>query len=227
MHIFYITPTSYGAGLTSVALGLVRALERVGLKVRFCKPVGQLDSSDHGPERSTLFAKKTLHQEPPEPLSFSHVEDMLGQNRQGDILEEIVSLLNQAGGSDADALVVEGLTPTRNTPWVTRFNSDVARTLSADVIIVSRADDNTPRELADHLRITADNHGGVRSSSVLGYVLNKMPEEMVSKFGDIPGEFKALPKMPAKSFPPIGHIPWNPDLAAPRTRDICERLVVP
>ncbi|WP_281646631.1 phosphate acetyltransferase [Parendozoicomonas sp. Alg238-R29] len=224
MHIFYITPTSYGAGLTSVALGLVRALERVGLKVRFCKPVAQQHASDQGPERSTLFARETLHLEPPKPLSFSHVEDMLGQNRREDVLEEIVSLLNNAAGEDADAMVIEGLTPTRNTPWVTRFNSDMARTLSADVLIVSRADENTPRELADHLRISADNHGGVRNSSILGYILNKMPEELVSRFGDKPGELKALPKMPAKSFPPIGHIPWNPELAAPRTRDICNRL---
>ena len=30
--------------------------------------------------------------------------------------------------------------------------------------------------------------------------------------------------MPAKSFPPIAHIPWNPELSSPRTRDICNRL---
>ena len=225
MHIFYITPTSYGAGLTSVALGLVRALERVGLRVRFCKPVAQQHSSDKGPERSTLFARKTLHQEPPEPLPFSFVEDMLGQNKKDDILEQIVSLLDSAAGtSEIDALVVEGLTPTRNTPWITKFNSDVARTLSADVIIVTRADENSPRELADLLRISADNHGGVKNSSILGYILNKMPEALVKKYGDQPGSLSALPKMPAKSFPPIGHIPWNLDLAAPRTRDICNRL---
>ncbi len=233
MHIFYITPTSYGAGLTSVALGLVRALERVGLKVSFCKPVAQyyasgshlnpIDSSDHE-ERSTLFARKTLHQDPPEPLSFTHVEDMLGQNRRNDVLEEIVSLTNRAMGENADAMVVEGLTPTRNTPWVTHFNGDVARTLSADIIIVSRADENTPRELADHLRISADNHGGVHNSSVLGYILNKMPAELAAQLGDEPGALKALPKMPQRSFPPIGHIPWNPELSAPRTRDICREL---
>ena len=224
MHIFYITPTSYGAGLTSVSLGLIRALERVGLKVGFCKPVAQQHSSDKGPERSTLFARQTLHLEPPTPLSFSHVEDMLGQNRRTDVLEEVVSLLNSAASDQTDAMVVEGLTPTRNTPWVTRFNSDMARTLSADVIIVSRADENTPRELADHLRISADNHGGLKNSSILGYILNKMSGDLVERFGDTPGELKPLPRMPVKSFPPVGHIPLNPELAAPRTRDICNRL---
>ncbi|CAM3586369.1 phosphate acetyltransferase [Parendozoicomonas haliclonae] len=221
MHIFYISPTSYGAGLTSVALGMVRALERVGMHVRFYKPVSQQSNLD---DISVLFARKTLHQEPPLPLSFDHVEDMLGQNRRDDVLEEIVSRLNHAIGSGIDALVVEGLTPTRNTPWVTRFNSDVAKTLSADVIVVTRADENSPRELVDLLRISADYHGGVRNSSVLGYVLNKMPAELTDKYGTTPTGLKALPRMPAKSFPPIGHIPWSPELAAPRTRDISNRM---
>ena len=226
MHIFYITPTSYGAGLTSVALGLVRTLERVGLNVRFCKPVSQqqTNAAGHVPSTSTLFARQTLHQNPPEPLSFGHVEDMLGQNRRDDILEEIVGQLNDAADDNTDVMVVEGLTPTRNTPWATHFNADVARTLSAKVIIVSRADESTPRELADQLRISADNHGGVRNPSVLGYILNKMPTELTERFGVHPGEFKALPRMPAKSFLPLGHIPWSQELTAPRTRDICDFL---
>ena len=211
MHIFYITPTSYGAGLTSVSLGLIRALERVGLQVGFCKPVAQQHAADNsletGPERSTHFARQTLHLEPPEPLSFSHVEDMLGQNRREDVLEEIVSLLNSAAGDNTDAMVVEGLTPTRNTPWVTRFNSDMARTLSADVLIVSRADENTPRELADHLRISADNHGGARSTNVLGYILNKMTPERVERFGSTPGRLQSSAENAGKKLSP--HRPYS------------------
>ncbi len=222
MHIFFISPTSYGVGLTSVALGMVRALEQIGLKVRFYKPVSQ--QNGHTEDISVAFARRTLHQEPPQPLSFTHVEDMLGRHLQDDVLEEIVSKINQLSSSTVDALVVEGLTPTRNVPWATRLNSDIARTLSADVIIVTRADENSPQEQADLLRISADYHGGVRNSSVLGYVLNKMPETMVEKYGTQPPDLRPLPRMPASSFPPIAHILWNPELAAPRTRDICERL---
>ncbi|MCL6269497.1 phosphate acetyltransferase [Sansalvadorimonas sp. 2012CJ34-2] len=224
MHVFYITPTSYGAGLTSVALGLVRALERVGLKVRFCKPIAQQHHSHTGEESSTLFASKTLHQKPPRPISFDLVEDKLGQNRREEILEEVVSLFHQAAGRDADAIVVEGLTPTRHSPWITRFNSEMARTLSADIIIVTGADDSTPRELADHLRISADNYGSVRNPQILGYILNKMPENIAERFGTNPLELKSLPRMPAKSFPPLGHIPWNNELSSPRTKDICDHL---
>ena len=41
MYALYLSPVGYDVGLTSVALGLVRALERRGLKVGFVKPVAQ------------------------------------------------------------------------------------------------------------------------------------------------------------------------------------------
>jgi phosphate acetyltransferase len=34
-HTLYIAPTGPGVGLTSVSLGMVRALDRVGLRVCF------------------------------------------------------------------------------------------------------------------------------------------------------------------------------------------------
>ena len=45
MHTFFIAPTGFGVGLTSISLGLVRALQRAGLKVGFFKPIAQPISS--------------------------------------------------------------------------------------------------------------------------------------------------------------------------------------
>lgn len=39
MQTFFIAPTDFGVGLTSISLGLVRTLERAGLKVGFFKPI--------------------------------------------------------------------------------------------------------------------------------------------------------------------------------------------
>ena len=38
---FLVVPVRQGVGLTSVALGIVRALQRKGVDVRFAKPVAQ------------------------------------------------------------------------------------------------------------------------------------------------------------------------------------------
>ena len=42
MHTFFISPTGFGVGLTSISLGLVGGLERAGLKVGFFKPIAQI-----------------------------------------------------------------------------------------------------------------------------------------------------------------------------------------
>lgn len=50
----YIAPTSMNSGLTSVCLGLLRALERVGVSVGFYKPFRQ---SVHEAKPTTIVVK--------------------------------------------------------------------------------------------------------------------------------------------------------------------------
>ncbi len=56
-HTFFLAPAGTGVGLTTVALGLVNALDRRGVRVAFFKPIAQASEGDSGPERSTLFIR--------------------------------------------------------------------------------------------------------------------------------------------------------------------------
>jgi len=58
-HAFFLAAAGTGVGLTTVALGLVSALDRRGVRVAFFKPIAQASEGDSGPERSTLFIRKT------------------------------------------------------------------------------------------------------------------------------------------------------------------------
>ena len=53
----FLAPSGSGVGLTTVTLGLVRALDSLGVRVAFFKPIGQLFGHDQGPERSTHFIR--------------------------------------------------------------------------------------------------------------------------------------------------------------------------
>lgn len=55
-HAFMLVSTGAGAGLTTVSLGMVRALDRLGIHTGFYKPVAQLHEGDHGPERPARSA---------------------------------------------------------------------------------------------------------------------------------------------------------------------------
>ncbi|WP_413770417.1 AAA family ATPase, partial [Vibrio vulnificus] len=73
---------------------------------------------------------------PPQPLGLAHVERMLGDGQLDELLEEIITLYQQAA-IGKDVLVVEGMVPTRNASYAARVNLHLAKSLDAEVILVS------------------------------------------------------------------------------------------
>ena len=173
MQTFFIAPTDFGVGLTSISLGLVRTLERAGLKVGFFKPVAQPHPGDTGPERSTELIARTHGIMPPTPLSLAQVERMLGDGQLDELLESIVRLYQQACVGN-DVVVVEGMVPTRHASYAARVNLHLAKSLDAEVILVSAAEQEVLSELSGRVELQAQLFGGPRDPKVLGVILNKV-----------------------------------------------------
>ena len=133
---FLVTPARQAVGLTSVALGIVRALQRLGVEVGFVKPVAQenTDSSDY-------FAREIFQIAVPEPLSLHETAERIAANQSSELLEEIVDLCMKAG-KGASVLVIEGLHIDASHPFSSQLNVDIARSLKAEVIVV--ADGSVP-----------------------------------------------------------------------------------
>ncbi|VXC78965.1 phosphate acetyltransferase [Pseudomonas sp. 8Z] len=222
MHTFFIAPTGFGVGLTSISLGLVGALERSGLKVGFFKPIAQPHAGDLGPERSSELIARTHGLHSPKPLSLNHVERMLGDGQLDELLEEIISLYQQAA-ADKDVVIVEGMVPTRHASYAARVNFHLAKSLDADVILVSAPEDESLNELSDRIDIQAQQFGGPKDPKVLGVILNKVrSEDGIAAFTERLGELSPLLK--SGDFRLLGCIPWRDELNAPRTKDIAELL---
>lgn len=222
MHTFFIAPTGFGVGLTSISLGLVGALERSGLKVGFFKPIAQPHAGDLGPERSSELVARTHGLHSPKPLPLSHVERMLGDGQLDELLEEIISLYQQAA-ADKDVVIVEGMVPTRHASYAARVNFHLAKSLDADVILVSAPEDESLTELSDRIEIQAQLFGGPKDPKVLGVILNKVrSEDGIEAFAERLEEFSPLLK--TENFRLLGCIPWQDELNAPRTKDIAELL---
>jgi len=222
MHTFFIAPTGFGVGLTSISLGLVGALERAGLKVGFFKPIAQPHPGDEGPERSTALIARTHGLTPPKPLDLAHVERLLGDGQLDELLEEIISLYQQAA-VDKDVLIVEGMVPTRHASYAARVNVHLAKSLDAEIILVSAPEQEALGELSDRIEIQAQLFGGPKDPKVLGVILNKVrSEDGIVAFA---GRLKELsPLLKTDDFRLLGCIPWQEELNAPRTRDIADQL---
>ena len=222
MQTFFIAPTDFGVGLTSISLGLVRTLERGGLKVGFFKPVAQPHPGDTGPERSTELIARTHGIRPPAPLSLAYVERMLGEGQLDELLEESLRRYQEACIGH-DVVVVEGMVPTRHASYAARVNLHLAKSLDADVILVAAAEQEAPGELFSRVELQAQLYGGPRDPKVLGVILNKVrSEDGMTGFAE---RLRAhSPLLRGDDFRLLGCIPFQPELNAPRTRDVADLM---
>lgn len=222
MHTLFLAPTGFGGGLNSVSLGLIRALQNSGMKVGFFKPIAQPFPADQGRERSCILVEKTLDLPSPEPLPLEQVERQLANGELDLLLEEVVSRYQQAAAGK-DVVIVEGMVPTRASDYAARINTQLAKSLDAEVILIAAQSDDSLKQLAERIEIQAQMFGGAKDPKVLGVILNKVKsEDGVDAFTARLKEH--LPLLGSADFQLLGAIPFTGELNALRTRDVAEAL---
>lgn len=211
MHSFMLISTGVGVGLTSTSLGLLRTLQRAGLKVGYFKPVAQPQPGQADIEQACALIARSQGLNVPTPLPQSHVEKRLGDDQLDELLEELVNLQQQAA-TDVDVLIIEGMVPTRLVGYANRFNSKLARSLGAEAILVSSPGQQNPQQVAERFDIQARLLEGVQ---VAGVILNKVHDDAWLQPGRTLGDSK---------LQLLGCIPWNDELNAARTSDVARQL---
>lgn len=237
-HSFFIAPTGSGTGLTSVCLGLVRALDHMGVKVAFCKPISQVNAKDKGPERSTHMVHEIVGLNPAKPIDLTYAQQQLAIGKDDQLMEEVISVY-QESARDADVVIVEGLVPLANENYIVKLNVLMAKTLDSSIIFVAAKNEYSNAQLNERIKMSASLFGGTNANKVLGCILNKVgapPEHMqqvltldsveeveVSEmtFKDIR---RKLPVFDNPSFRCLGIIHWDQALVAPRTVDVARHL---
>ena len=207
MRTYFVAPTRPNVGLTSVSLGLVRALQRRGLKVAFVKPVTKRTPDT---EPSVLFARSICDVErTPDPLPMSLVTQRITSGKTDDLLEDIVSL-SMSATEGADVLVVEGIHADPSRAFIPRLSGDIARSLQADVVLVASAADAEGIAETNYLIAQVRNAG----RRVVGVIFNRAVE----------GFDEAAAAAQLGGVPVWGVIKTDPALSAPRTIDVARHL---
>ena len=228
-----LIPVGTSVGLTSVSLGLVRALEQQAVKVQFHKPVSQPRKGDTGPEKSTTIVRQYSNIEPPAPIDTARAEAMIGNDNIDGLLEEIVAQFQQQHDPQA-VTVIEGLVSTRRHPYAERLNYAISRALDAKMVFVCTPGTEDYEQLNHKLEIVVDTYGGHKSKRVMGCIFNKVnaPVDSNGRFMthtettehdiDTEQQLAALNNLPIfkKSFAFLGAITWDLELVAPRVADI-------
>ncbi|MBA54006.1 MAG: phosphate acetyltransferase [Pseudomonadales bacterium] len=239
MKTLLLTPTGPGVGLTSVCLGLIHALDQIGLRVKYFKPIS---FSHQGTDRSTALVTQSCGFNPPDPIDFHRANTLIANGKRDLLLEDIISLrqsiLDQNNQENLDVLVVEGINESINETLFDQFNIHLARALDAQVILITTPQANTVEELNSHLVATASQFGGINDSRVVGCIIN-MLNAPLDRQGHIRPDItsptyntafghdtlvKQLPVLQRDDFHLVGAVPWNRDLTAPRTIDVMDFL---
>ena len=230
----FIVSTELQSGLTSVSMGFVRALDGVGVRVGFFKPVAQTSNRDRV-DHSVNYIRARTTLDPSDPIPLKEAQERINQGQTGQLMEDIIERHHNAS-KDCDVVIVEGLVPDRQESYVQRLNMEIARDLDAQIILVSAPGERTPKEMAEHLAFSARifSESSQPELEVLGVILNRLNE---------PAN-RSLPLSAANPPPPvqefdwenecdvfrddqlqlIGAIPWRQELIAPRVRDVAHEL---
>lgn len=240
MQTILLVPTGRGIGLTSAGLGLLKALDYLGMKAGFMKPFLQDDSNDsqHTLDSSSDLIRHAFGLNPPPSIPRERVERMMNSGNVDDLMEEVVTNFHQLG-EDYNVVICEGLVPTEEVTYASQVNFALATALDAKVIFVSMADLENPKQLADKLDVHARDFGGLNGDRTLGSILmraNNVPNTFDTQpvapgeaILDLDEDFISAmqshsPNFATDKFQLIGVVPFSNSLSVPRTWDIAQQL---
>ncbi|TKI04748.1 phosphate acetyltransferase [Martelella alba] len=232
-----LIPTGTSVGLTSISLGVIRAMEQKGVRLSVFKPIAQPRSGDDALDATTTIIRANSAIPSAEPLLMSHVESLLGSNQQDVLMEEIIARYHE-NTKDAEVILVEGLVPTRKHQFANALNYEIAKTLNAEIVFVMSLGNDSPDQLKERIELTRSSFGGSKNKSIVGVIINKL-NAPVDEQGRTRPDLSEIFDESAKAnvtavntrqlaenspLPILGCVPWSFDLIAVRAVDMAKHL---
>ncbi len=249
-HVFFLSASTLDSGLSSVALGVFRSLDRKGVRVGFCKPISQEFMGAGTQDPSIALIRKSTGFRAPDSLSLEEAQRFVREDRVDALMEKIVALV-ETSFEDVDVMVVEGLLPSIDDSFLTGINAAMAQALNAEIILTHSFSGISFAELEEDLEVAASAYGNSQNEKIIGAILNKVflgdaPDQEASLVNQSP--INAHPTSQSllndrakllefenqviqecsifrrKDFDLIGCIPWNDQLPNIRVSDVAREL---
>lgn len=233
-----LIPTGANVGLTSVSLGIIRAIERQGIRLSILKPISQSRVGNHQDQTTSIIQAQSKITVAP-PLNSQYVQSLISANQEDVLLEEIVARYEKIA-ENVDVVLVEGIVPTPQHQFASKLNAEIAKALDAEIVLVMSQNHENEERLKDRIELARASLGGVKNDMIAGVIVNKInaPEgEQAQSRPDLSEiyynteqqlatqkNFPLNALMDSSSLPILGGIPWNIELIASRVIDIANHL---
>ncbi len=208
-----VVPTLAGAGASAVSLGLVHALDVLGIKVGYLKPLAQPATDDHRDNASDLIRLVTAL-DPPDPIDGQTLRLHLGRGSMPDLMEQVLADA-EATLNMSDVVVFEGLAPGEGLVHSSMVNQMLAATLDAEVLLVADGRP-APEKVAETVSASAANFRSGDRDRVLGVVVNRL------RTLDEGEACRAA--LGRHKLTTVGLIPERAEINLPRVKDVVAQL---
>ena len=218
-HSFFLAPAGRSQGLTTVALGIVKALDRRGVRAAFYKPICESLGEHPEPERSTHFLRAITRLAPADPLPLPQVAKLLSDDRLDEVLEKVIGAY-QDSTQGANMVVVEGLPPSPDDAYRGALNQELVKALNAEVILVAAMDDKSVAELDDQIEYAAHVYCGI--DNIAGVIVNRYPG--TASAGDLAADYAKKSRLFEGKLHLVAVVPYNETLTFCRSIDVQRHL---
>ncbi|WP_256383757.1 phosphate acetyltransferase [Photobacterium toruni] len=232
-----LIPVGAGVGLTSVSLGVLRAMERKGVRVSFFKPIAQPRHGGDQPDLTTTIIRANSDMQIAESFSMASAEELIRNDQTDVLLEDIVARF-KAATADADVTLIEGLVATRKHPFANQINFEIAKTLDAEIVFVVSPGTDNPSQLKERIEVACSNFGGIKNKQISGVIVNKLnaPVDAEGRTrpdlseifddveGTVPSNVEIMQVFNSSPIRVLGCAPWSSELIATRATDIAQHL---
>lgn len=214
----YVAASSQHVGKTTSTLGLVSAFMKKGLKVGYCKPVGQkfLDINNLIVDKDTVLFADLIHFDlipeyhSPIILGKGATEKYLDYPDQYN-LENILGEARRYMSNNNDITVYEGTGHPGVGSVAGLSNAHVAKLLDAGVVMVVEGGIGSTIDMLNMCSaIFREN-----DVPIIGVIINKVREEKIGKVTEYVGKW-----LKRNDLPLLGVIPYDQTLAYPLIRSI-------
>ena len=225
MSAFIIVPTSNRAGLTSVSLGVLRAFEQSNIKPLFFKPIEQsyVTQLEQQIDPAVHFAHELFHLPTVAPLALNEVEMLISQGKDDDMVELVVQRMSELRLQQAhDVVVIEGLAPDGDRPFLADKNLALARALQAEIVLVVSAFNVTAEQVAEQVSLYVHDYDDDHVR-IAGFVLNSInvPETEFAPFVEEVSRRISANRAP---LPCLGAIQYAAEKSMFRMKDLARYL---
>ncbi|HHV21349.1 MAG TPA: phosphate acetyltransferase [Propionibacterium sp.] len=212
-----LIPTNHQADLTSTSLGLVHALDEIGSKVGYLKPLAQIQHGRIG-QAADLMEQVLTNIDVPDPISVQEVERDLARGEDDDLMEKVLAVSEEVLANH-DVVVIEGVLPTAEQTYSGRVNHDLAQALDAEVLLVAGVNSTTLPTLISKVAGAAAFYQVGEQSRVMGVLLTGHDP---SRTTSTPEDFAEA--LNTEGLRLVGLVEDEPATLWPRVRDVAREL---